>query len=138
MIRLRFLSPFKSNNNLLFKQASVYKFSSDNKPSENKFQNNKQSQTPTQETLSEQFADKSENEPKVTQKTSFIYNQQQDQQDPNNSFLKRLERMEQGRGGSGGKGRSRIDGLIFPALLCLTSAFLYHCWQTQPYNTIYK
>jgi len=133
MIRLRFLSPFKSNNNLLFKKIS--KFSSENKPSENRTHENKPTLTPKQEPLSEQFSNKAENEPKVTQKTSFTFDPQRYQQNSKDSFLKRLERMEQGQKSKGGR---RIDGILFPALLCLTSAFLYHCWLTLPYNNIYK
>jgi len=128
MIRLRYLSPFKFNNTLLYKRFS--NFSVQNTPppqNDPKPNQNQNQQTPPPENP--------ENQSNLHQKTSFTYNPQQFQTDSNQNFLNRLERMERGKNAGG---KRRIDGFIFPALLCLTSLFLYHCWQTVPYNNVYK
>ena len=131
MIRLRYFSPLKFNNQLLYKRALNFSVQN-NPPPEN---NPNPNPNPNQQQTPPPNDPNSQNETKIHQKTDFTYNPQQYKTDPTKTFLNRLERIEQSKSAGG---KRKIDGWIFPSLLCLTSLFIYHCWQTEPYNTVYK
>lgn len=125
MFRLRFISPFKFTNSLLFKRNG--KFSTENKPPENK----------PIDPMPQESNKSAEIQTKYHQRTSAPVNPPRYQQDAGKSFVDKLNRIEEAQRFGGGTKRDARSFLI-PGLLCLTSIFLYHCWMTVPYSTIYK
>ncbi len=137
MFRLRYFNPLNKNTSIFYR--NIFRLSSENKPQETLNQAIKQQAEKSQQSANKSEQSNQDSLQKANQEkeveTKYHYNAPQFKQINSDDFLQKMEKLEQK---SRFDRRKPVDGLAFPILLCLAAGFLYHCWQTVPYNVVYK